>query len=742
MSAFPRCPGCGGALSRRISAVGDCPGCMLRRAFAPAPDVTVRPADFGDFELEDELGRGGMGVVFRARQRSLDRRIALKLLPFDLLESEDFLERFEREARLMARLTHPGIARVFEAGISTQGQAYLALELVPGVPLDDYLHQQAPALSLRLDLFLQICEAVQHAHQRGIIHRDLKPSNVLVSTAEARVTAKVIDFGLARPTGEETSDAAIWRSQPAMVGTPLYLSPEQAAGGEVDTRSDVYALGAMLYEMLAGRPPFTEADFTDGSRTEVQRVLAEREPLAPSRHRGALAGVEGDLDAICLRALSKQPSQRYPTVAALTEDVRRHLALQPVLARAQTRSYRGGRFLRRHRAMLALASVVVLGLLGAAVFSAWQARVAGLERDRSRRVKAFLFTVLGAPAPGADGREVRVIDVLAEARTRAEREFPDDPLTRAEVLLALGTTYYELSQYAEAEPCLRAALADAQAAAGEHSLPSAHALKALMDLCNFTSRLEEATALGTQAVAIFRRESPRSADLLRALHGLATTRLHQGDHPGALPLLEEAVSMGRRLGAEAETDTLIAQGDLAGAYHFLNRLPEARRLLEGVLATMRARPRLRENLSSLLSTYSEILLEIGDPPAAELAMQESYARRQELYGPRSQSAGIGLGRLAWVRFRRGDLGQAEAGARESLEILRAVSPPGARELFHPLRALGLTLAKAGKADEAELVLMELLEVSERHMKANARLIEQVQQQLLEVRQSRRPAEAP
>lgn len=718
MSALPpRCPVCGGALSLRLSSAGDCAACLLRRAFAPPPPTDARPADFGDYELADELGRGGMGVVYRARQRSLDREVALKLLPFDLLESEDFLERFEREARLMARLTHPGIARVFEAGISRLGQAYLAMELVDGQALDDYLRERRPPLRTRLDLFLQVCEAVQHAHQRGIIHRDLKPSNVLVGEGEGGPAAQVIDFGLARPSSEHAPDAAIWRSQPAMVGTPLYISPEQAAGEEVDTRTDIYALGALLYESLTDRPPFDETDFRNATRAEVLRVLRGSEPRPPSERASAVGPISPDLDAICLRALARDPAERYATVAALAEDVRAFLSLQPVRARRATRAYRLGLFVRRHRLGLALAGTAALGLVVAAAFSLWQARVARLERDRAEKVKGFLFAVFSSPTPGAEGRDVRVIEVLADAQKRAEEELAQDPATRWEVYLTLGTTYYELSRYQAAEPLLRAALVDAERAFGGSSLAVGRVRKALGDVCNFTSRQPEAAEHLQTAIGIFRRHGPTAQPhLMLALHSLGSSLIHRGEQRGAVPLLEESLRLAERLGgSDARLHRIVVLGDLAPCYDALGRSAEGRRLSEEAVRGARELPQLRENLATLLANYSEFLLEAGDLAGAEAALTEGYERRLALFGERSQSAAVGLARLAHVQRRRGNLAEAERNARAALDVLRELSAPRARELFYPLRALGLTLLDAGRPQEAEPILAELVEVLELRM---------------------------
>ncbi len=744
MSSRPLCRRCGTPLSRRASSIGGCPRCLVARAFAPAVDETTKPEDFGDYVIDGEIGRGGMGVVYRAHQRSLDRDVALKLLPFELLESEDFLERFEREARLMARLTHPGIARVFEAGISALGQPFLALELVAGEPVTAFLRAHSLTLRARLELFLQICEAVQHAHQRGIIHRDLKPSNVLASASEGGVAVKVIDFGLARPAGDQAADAALWRSQSAIVGTPLYMSPEQAGGGEVDTRTDVYSLGVLLCEMLAGAAPFADASFSSTSREQIARVLRETAARPPSEvltQLGPSAGsplrpadVRGDLDGICLRAVSKEPARRYSAVTALADDIRRHLAHEPVSAMPPTALYRLGKYARRHRVLLSVASLVVFGFASAAIFSAVQARTARLQRDRAERVKAFLIDVLGAPSPGADGREVRVIDVLAKARERAEHDLQSDPAVLADVRLTLGTTYYNLSLYAEAEPLLRAALADARRLTGDRSLATADSLKALGELCNWTSRQPEAGGLLRESIAIYRGHQPESlAALARALQSLGSVEIHSARPAAAIPLLEESVRLAERAGGPGCLDALVSMGDLAASVEKLGRLAEARPIFDKVIAGMRANPALRENLATMLSAFSDLLADSGDLPAAERALEESIERRRQLYGAESTPVAAALGKLAWARFRRGNYSGAEADARAGLAIQRKLFAPGAREFFFTLRPLAYTLLRTGRGAEAEPLFAELVEVISRHMSADANLKQQTEQSRAEAR---------
>ncbi|OAI42062.1 hypothetical protein AYO41_04840 [Verrucomicrobia bacterium SCGC AG-212-E04] len=747
MSARPLCPRCGNPLSARASSAGDCPRCLVARLLAPPSDEAGPPADFGDYAFGAEIGRGGMGVVYRARQRSLDREVALKLLPFELLESEDFLERFEREARLMARLTHPGIARVFEAGISQRGQPFLALELVTGEPVTTFLRSHPLPLRARLELFLMICDAVQHAHQRGIIHRDLKPSNVLASEVDGDVAIKVIDFGLARPAGDHVADAALWRSQSAVVGTPLYMSPEQAGGGEVDTRTDIYSLGVLLCEMLAGAAPFAESTFTGSSRSEIARALRETVPRPPSeilaQHGGTAelpfrsAEMRGDLDAICLRAMSMDPAGRYPTVAALADDLRRHLAHEPVRAMRPTARYRLGKYARRHRILLGVSSLVVLGFAGATVFSTWQARTARLQRDRAERVKDFLIDVLGAPSPGADGREVRVIDVLTKAKERAESDDTIDPVVLADIRLTLGTTYYNLSLYDEAEPLLRHALADARRLTGDSSLATAEALKSMGELCNWTSRQADAAKYLAESVAIYRTHLPEStAALARALQSLASEEIHASRPAAAIPLLEESVRLAERAGGPGCVDALISMGDLATSLDKLGRIADARPVFAKVIPGMRANPALRENLPTMLSAQSDLLAESGDLPGAERVLAESVELRNQLYGSETTPVAVALGKLAWIRCRQGNFAGAESAARAGLAIQRKLVTPGAREYFFTLRPLAQTLLQTGRRSEAEPIFVELVEVTHRHMAADTVIVNQAEQGLAEARSGR------
>ena len=728
-----RCPKCGSAVP---ASAGVCPRCLVARSFAPHDSTESAPSDFGDFVIGEMLGRGGMGAVYRVRQKSLDREVALKLLPLELLDDEEFLERFEREARLMARLTHSGIARVFEAGISDGGQPYLAMELVAGEPITVFA--KPLALRARLELFEEVCEAVQHAHQRGIIHRDLKPSNILVG----ELGVKVIDFGLARPAGDGSADSAIWRSAAHAVGTPAYMSPEQAAGGEVDTRTDVYSLGVLLCELIAGALPFADADLRTATREEIAKFIRETPTRRPSEILDATAFPEpprvrdlrGDLDAICLRAVAKNPAERYPTVATLADDIARHLQSEPVSAMPARAGYLLGKFARRNRGLLSVTTGVFVALAGASVFSASQAQTARRQRDaaelaqaKAERVKDFLAQLLAAPAPTASGRDVRVVDVLATAKARAETDLADDPEVLAEMRVTLGNTYYELSQYAEAEPLLRAAVADHRRLFGNDAASTGTALNTLGALCAWTSRSDEAVPLLSEAAAILRRHFPESGHELQAtLQNLATAYTHAGKLAPAEAPLREALRVAEQSdGANSAAATSI-MGDLAGVLEDQGRVPEARAMMEKVIARMREIPTERMNLATMLGKWCDLVFTAGDPAGAERAMAECLEIRREVFGERTSPAAMAMGRLAYLRYRRGDFAGSEKLARDGLAIQREILKPGERDFLFTLRPLGLSLVKTGRHAEAAPILAECVALVKQFAPAETKMIAELE----------------
>jgi ankyrin repeat protein len=368
--------------------------------------VREKPGDtIGRYKLLEKIGEGGCGIVYLAEQTEpLRRRVALKVIKLGM-DTKQVIARFEAERQALALMDHPNIAKVLDAGATDTGRPYFVMELVPGVKITDYCDQNSLSAKERLDLFMQVCHAIQHAHQKGIIHRDIKPSNILVAEQDGKPVPKVIDFGIAKATGEHLlTDKTLFTGFRQFLGTPAYMSPEQAGlgGADIDTRSDIYTLGVLLYELLTGQVPFEQKELLRAGFDEMRRLIREQEPPKPStRLATALAAaphsalrtpqlkdVRGDLDWIVMKCLEKDRARRYETASGLVQDIQRHLNAEPVQARAPGATYRIGKFIRRHRYGLGTASVILLLLITAVVVSTWQAALTTKADKRAKAARA------------------------------------------------------------------------------------------------------------------------------------------------------------------------------------------------------------------------------------------------------------------------------------------------------------------------------------------------------------------
>jgi serine/threonine protein kinase len=449
----------------------------------------------GPYKLLQLIGEGGFGSVFMAEQEwPVARKVALKIIKLGM-DTRTVVARFEQERQALAMMDHPNIAKVLDAGATDTGRPYFVMELCKGEPIAEYCDKHNLSIPERLELFAQVCQAVQHAHGKGIIHRDLKPSNVLVSTQDGRAHAKVIDFGIAKATASKLTEKTLFTEHKALVGTPEYMSPEQAEGSlDIDTRTDVYSLGVILYELLTGTTPFTGKELRSGAYAEIQRIIREVEPVTPStrlsantqslatvaanrrtepRKLGVL--VKGDLDWIVMKALEKDRSRRYETAQGLAMDIRRFLSGEPVLAAPPGAGYRINKFVRRHRVTVTAGAAVSASLLIGAVGFALKAREAGLERDAAitarqaeatERAKAdglarseavqraaaeseqrkaaainqFLLDMLRSADLSRKGRDARVADTLDTAAATVGTSFAERPEVEAAVRQILGRT--------------------------------------------------------------------------------------------------------------------------------------------------------------------------------------------------------------------------------------------------------------------------------------------------------------
>jgi len=447
----------------------------------------VASGQIGAYRLLQLLGEGGMGEVWLAEQKKpIHRTVALKLIKVGM-DTKAVVARFETERQALALMDHPNIARVFEAGSTAQGRPYFVMEYVPGLPLTEYCDKRRMTLKERLELFVQVCDGVQHAHQKAIIHRDLKPSNVLVVEQDNKAIPKIIDFGLAKATGRRLTDNTMFTEIGVMLGTPEYMSPEQADQREqnIDTRTDVYSLGVILYELLAGVLPFEIKVLRAAGLEQILRVIREQEPLKPSTRirslgpasaasaerrqeepKSFIRHLQGELDWVTMKALEKDRTRRYGSPAELSADIGHYLRNEPVLAHPPSSPYRASKFVRRHGWAVAAAVSAVVLLIAFAATMGFQARRIAAERDRAsrqaeaaQRIANFMKGMFKVSDPSqARGNSITARELLDSASKEIDTGLAKDPETQAQLMDVMGEVYESLGLYPQAQPLLEHAL--------------------------------------------------------------------------------------------------------------------------------------------------------------------------------------------------------------------------------------------------------------------------------------------
>ena len=675
----------------------------------PLPAGGVGPRTIGPYRLLRRLGEGGMGEVWLAEQTEpIRREVAVKLVKAGM-DTRRVVARFEAERQALALMDHPAIAKVLDGGSTPEGRPYFVMERVAGVPLGQYCDEHRLGTRQRLELLARVCDGVQHAHQKAIIHRDLKPSNVLVANVDGVPQPRIIDFGIAKATGARLSENALTTEYGALMGTPEYMSPEQAdpASDDVDTRADVYALGVMLYELLSGALPFASQALRGGTPQELRRKLVEIDPPTPSaRLRGlggeaaevaslrgtapdTLAGeLRGDLDAIVMKAMEKDRDRRYASAAELAADLRRALADQPVEARPASAGYRLKKYVRRHRAGVALAATVGLLLAAFTVALAFQVRTVTRERDRANReaeaanrIAGFMVGLFKVSNPSeARGRSVTARELLDQASREIQAGLDQDPLLRARLQHTMGVSYRELGLYTAARPLLERALESRTRLLGPAAAPTLESRLAMSTLGAQEHRGAEVVPFDRETVALARQAlGPRHPVTLDASQRLGVTLADLPEPAGGegVALLREVIEADRQaLGAEAE-QTLGARLDLADALSHQGRFAEAGPLRAGVLEIF-----LRglgvdhpKTVALLINTAADLNVQGKFAEAEPLHLQALEASRR-VYGPEHPATleimlNLGVARSAQHRH-----AEAEQIEREALAIERRVRGPG------------------------------------------------------------------
>jgi eukaryotic-like serine/threonine-protein kinase len=617
----------------------------LTIAGASTPESVGRqfPTNIGRYRIVRLLGEGGMGAVYEAEQDQPRRRVALKVIKA-AWASPETLRRFDQEFQALGRLHHPGIAQIYEAGTADTGfgfQPYFAMEIIRGEPLGEYAAAKHLNTRERLALMILVCEAVQHAHQRGIIHRDLKPSNILV---DENGQPKVLDFGLARVTD---SDAQATRQTDVgqLLGTLAYMSPEQVLADPLalDMRTDVYALGVMLYELLAGKMPYQLTRHLHEAVQTIQQV----DPVPLS----AVSRVyRGDIETIAAKALEKDKARRYASAADLAADIRRHLEDQPITAQPPSTTYQLQKFARRHKALVTGAIAVFLALVAGVVASTRQAvlarraeHVAATEAASAKAVNDFLLNDLLAQASasnqsGPSARpdpDLKVRTALDRAAQRIEGKFDKQPEVEAAIRNTIGKTYAELAQYEESR-----------------------------------TQFERALALERR---VWGPEDPKTLD---TLNHLGRTAWFQGKYPEAETLLLQNLEIQRRVLRPEHPDTLYSMNTLGNVYRVQGKDAQAEALYSQTLE-IRRRVLGREHPDTLVSmnNLSNVYWSQGKYAQAEALCSQTREIQRRVLGPEHPGTLLSMGNLAGAYAAQGKYAQAEALFSQTAEISRRVLGP-------------------------------------------------------------------
>jgi eukaryotic-like serine/threonine-protein kinase len=671
----------------------------------------------GPYKLLQLIGEGGFGSVFMAEQeRPVSRKVALKIIKLGM-DTRAVIARFEAERQALALMDHPNIARVLDAGATDTGRPYFVMELCKGEPIVDYCDKNKLPIPARLELFEQVCTAVQHAHTKGIIHRDIKPSNIMVSTQDGRPHAKVIDFGIAKATASRLTEKTLFTEHKALIGTPEYMSPEQAEGSlDIDTRTDVYSLGVLLYELLTGTTPFSSNELRSAAYAEIQRIIREVEPPKPStrlshnsdtiasvaaqRHtepRKLGTIVRGELDWIVMKALEKDRSRRYETANGLAMDIRRYLAGEAVIAAPPSTAYRFRKFVRRNKGAVTAGALIALALILGLAGTAWQARIAA---DRAEAA-----TEAEHKAKVARDEEMARADELKKVS-----EF------QARMLGQINTTRAGADLLADVHERFVAALDKAGVPDGERD-DLAEAFRAELGRVNATDTavaMIDRTILKPAVKAIdeqFKDQPVVDAALCQVLTDLY---YKLGRYDDALVLQERALAIRRRVLGEDHPDTMSSINDIGYLLQAQGKLAESEVYRkEGLEKRLRVLGREHPHTLQSMSNMGTLFRFQGKLDEAETLYREVLAMRRRILGEEHPDTLHSIAGMGALRQAQGRAAEAEPYLREALEKRRRVLGEENVEMLKTYNSLCQVLQAQGKLAEAEPLCREALEKTRR-----------------------------
>ncbi len=666
----------------------------------PALSDDPMPGDqLGSYEIREQIGSGGMGTVYLAQQTEpVKRSVALKLLQYGMA-TRDIVARFGAERQALALMGHSNIARIFDAGVTETGRPYFVMEYVPGSPITEYCDRHKLDIDARLQLFLAVCDGVFHAHQKGIIHRDLKPSNIIVTEENGLPAPKIIDFGIAKATELRLSDESLHTRVGTLIGTPGYMSPEQAGVVplDVDIRADVYSLGVLLYELLVGVLPF-EATTSANRLLEIQEAIRDEEPQRPSRRLSSISDelrseisenramrfpalerrLHSDVEWILLKAMDKNRERRYSSVAELAAEIGRFLDGMPIMARAPTHRYRAGKFLRRHAVGVSVATAIALIVLvfaGAMTVQSFRLQRAleqtTLERNRAEQVSDFMVELFEAANPEVSGRnDVTAAEILEQGATRLTDELSNQPELRAKLLMTVGETYRVLG--------------------GADNTATAISL--------LGQALEDLDAPNTQP-----------DQLAAVFNSLGTAHHDAGDYDEAEIGYQRALEL-LDVGEDARLRSDVL-GNLSVLYTDRGNLSDAEDYARASLDILtRVADANDPTVARLKQRLAFILHQKGDSEEAQELILDSLGIIREYYGSSHSSVATALNYAAIIQGGAGDRPGAQRSLLEAIEIYRATQGDDHPYLATTLSNLAMQYNRSGDFEEAVLALSEALRI--------------------------------
>ncbi len=770
MSDYLSCNYCGMPITEALNNFGTnkdgsrnekyCSSCfedgILKERLSPeSPAIKIKlPEDkIPNYRLLHKIGEGGMGIVYLAEQeKPIRRKVAVKIIKHGM-DTKQVLARFESERQALAIMDHPNIAKVFDAGFTENNRPYFAMEYVKGISISEHCEKHKLNINERLKLLIQVCEGVQHAHQKAIIHRDLKPSNVLITFQNDQATPKIIDFGVAKATAQPLTEQTMFTEIGQIIGTPEYMSPEQAemTRQDIDTRSDVYSLGVILYKLLSGSLPFDAANLRQVGHYAMRNIIREKIPPKPSTRVNTLlkesgksperstqilpglAGqLKGDLDWITMKAIEKDRTRRYGSAKDLADDIQRYLNNKPIEARPPSIPYILNKFIHRNRGAVAALLIIIVIIIAAIIsLSIQNTRIkeerdrANIEAEKSHQVSEFLVNLFQMSDPGeALGNTITARELLDQGAADIDDKLMDQPEIQAELMNTMGKVYQSLGLYDLAGSLLEKALAKRRGIFNNDHLDIAATLENLAILEWNQGNYDTAETHFKESLDIrFRLLGEENLEVATGLNNLGVLYATQGELEKSEPFIRESLSLRRKLLDSDHPDLAESINNLANILYNMGNLDAAEVLYrESLELDRKLLGDNHPNLAISLNNLAALLGSKKDFEGAESFYKESLEMRRRLLGEKHPGVATVLNNLGSLNLEMGDLNSAEKYYREALEIRREVLGNEHQYVASTLRGLASVLESMNEYPSAEKMYKESLSIyrkvySDQHRKS-------------------------